>query len=569
MHARHPSRSPRTRLDWRVDRLRSRALHGDDGAALILTLLTIVVIAGLSLLLLGSVVSQFIPLHTAEKRTQTVYAAEAGLQAGLAELRLHSRVATNGNTYGKPTALPCSANVDTDGVTRYYGKLTGSLDDGASSGSGLGYDIAITYHSDNPRGKGQAWINNPANQVHCGLTTTNQPGYAVVTATGTGEGIGDLAERIGNRTVSAIYEFRLTNVNIPGGIIWVTGGTQCLKAVSAANNSAIQIVSKAQCEDQANAALVNWVYDRKWHLALASTVEVVGVTQLCITNPDTTASSQQARLSACGAGGSSRTDAGQRWSWNASWTWNGMHCSRSSNTTPVSPTSSNCQTLRNNTALKPYNNGGTLWIGNTTTQFDPTPAVGAGAASKATDQLVNYKEFGRCADVTHTDINKTFMIVYPCKQDATGNNAFDWNHKWKYTEPSRNYTTGVLPTMCANTEDAACKKDNQQIRVTPSSDYCLTVASTTGISELVFKACNSGDAKQRFTRYTHVPDQAKSWTFIDSYGRCLTADDDEKFEGNWSYLRMKPCGSGALEQKWNAPPQSSTSSFGSFREVSE
>jgi hypothetical protein len=244
-----------------------------------------------------------------------------------------------------------------------------------------------------------------------------------------------------------------------------------------------------------------------------------------------------------------------------------MQCfSSSSSSTPITPTSS-C-TLKRNANLKPYNNGNVLYIGSTTTQFDPSPAVGAGAASYTTQQLVNYQEFGRCADVTHTDINKSFMIVYPCKQDPTGNNAFSWNHKWVYTEPARNYATGVVPLLCTGSEDAECKSGPQQIRVTPSSTYCLTVVDTTGVSELVFKSCD-GSAKQRFTRYTHVPDQAKAWTIQDAYGRCLTADSTDKFEGNWSKLRMKPCGSGALDQKWNAPPQSSSASFGSFREVSE
>lgn len=536
-----------------------RVLSREDGAALMLTLITIVVIAGLSLLLLGALINQFIPLYTAEKRTQTVYAAEAGLQAGLAELRSHNRVATNGNTYGDPGSLPCSANADPDGVTRYYGALEGSLDAGGADASGLGYRITITYHSDDPVGKGQAWIDNPANQIHCGLSPLNQPAYAVVTATGTGDGIADFDEAVGNRTVSAIYEFRLTNVNIPGGILWVSGGTQCLKAQSAAANSAIQFVSKSQCDDPANAALVNWVYDKKWHLVLASTINVTGVTPLCITNPDTTRSDIQARLANCGPGGSNKSDVGQRWQWNASWTWNGVKCQGA--------VSASC-TLQNNANSKPYNKSNVLWIGTTTTQYDPAPSVGAGAASYLTKQLVNYKEFGRCADVTHADINKTFMIVYPCKQDATGNNAFDWNHKWNYTEPARNYSTGVVPTMCADSDDAACKRGPQQITVVPGSTYCLTVASTSGDSELIFKNCD-GSAKQRFTRYTQVPDQAKSWTVQDAYGRCLSADFTDKFESNWSKLKMKACGSGALEQKWNAPPQSSSSSFGSFREVSE
>lgn len=541
-----------------------KSLKNDDGAALMLTLLAIVTVAGLSLLLLGSLLGQYVPLYTAEKRTQAVYAAEAGLHAGLAELRLHERVAANGNTYGNPAALPCQPHGDPDGVTRYYGSLTGSVDSGATTESGLGYDIKITYHSDDPNGKSQSWIENPSNQMHCGLTPLNQPAFAVVTATGTGPGIANLSDDIGNRTISAIYEFSVSNVNIPGGIIWVSGGTQCLKAQSASANSAIDFVSAAQCNNPANAHLVNWVYDTKWHIVLASTINLPSP-DMCITNPNTRQTSQQARLTACGVGGTNHTDAGQRWAWNAAWTWNGMHCtSNSSSTTKINPTAS-CF-LRNNEGLKLYNNSNRLWIGNTTTQYDPSPAAGAGAASYLTQQLVNYKEFGRCADVTHTDINKDFMIVYPCKQDATGNNNFDWNHKWIYTEPARYYQNGIVPTMCEDSADTQCVRGPQRIEVRPGATYCLTVVNTAGESELVFRSC-TGAQNQQFTRYTHVPDRAKSWTIQDAYGRCLTADGDNKFEGNWSRLRMKACGSGALDQKWNAPPQSSVASFGNFREL--
>lgn len=563
------------RLSTPHDRLRhlERHLRNDDGAALLLTLFTIVTIAGLSLVLLASLVSQYVPLYTAEKRTQAVYAAETGLQAGLAELRSHQRVAADGNTYGDPAALPCAAHSDPDGVTRYYGELLGSVDSGLPTDSGLGYRITISYHSDDPVGKGETWIKNPANQIHCGLSTHNQPPYAVVTATGTGAGIANLDASVGNRTISAIYQFRVTNVNIPGGLIWLADGSRCLMAENTATNSRIGFGTQTQCENPANASRVNWVYNTKWHLVLASTIGVAGVDELCITNPNTTSTSNQtARFRECGPGGANREDAGQRWSWNASWTWNGAHCSRNSNSDPVDPTSSNCQRIRNNTQIKPYRTGSD-WLGfqhtsGTPIQFDPTPAVGAGAASYSTQQLVNYKEFGRCADVTYTQINYAHMIVYPCKQDATGANVFDWNHKWMYTEPPRNYATGVLPELCTNSEDSQCKSGPQSIRVNNGSNYCLTVVSTTGISELQFKPCTGG-ATQQFTRYTHTADQAKSWSIQDNYGRCLTADGDTKFEGNWSHLRMMPCVSGGLDQKWNAPPQSSSASFGSFREVSE
>ena len=64
-----------------------------------------------------------------------------------------------------------------------------------------------------------------------------------------------------------------------------------------------------------------------------------------------------------------------------------------------------------------------------------------------TKQIVNFKEFGRCADVTGANINNAdtpgeFNIVYPCKQDPVGA-GLAWNHKWYYNSPTVGYTNDV------------------------------------------------------------------------------------------------------------------------------
>ncbi len=91
-------------------------------------------------------------------------------------------------------------------------------------------------------------------------------------------------------------------------------------------------------------------------------------------------------------------------------------------------------------------------------------AVGKGNASFATKQVVNQTYFGRCLDVTNANINYSYMITYPCKQDPSGAGAFDWNHKWTYSEPPEG--SNSIAT---------------QISVNNGSKYCLITSGTVGI----------------------------------------------------------------------------------------
>ena len=90
--------------------------------------------------------------------------------------------------------------------------------------------------------------------------------------------------------------------------------------------------------------------------------------------------------------------------------------------------------------------------------YAPDPAVGPGAASVATHQIVNFLEFGRCMDVTDGDTSKQYMISYPCKQDPPSGANLYWNHRWFYVEP----LTGAVGAP----QQISVKKDD-------GSQYCL------------------------------------------------------------------------------------------------
>jgi Tfp pilus assembly protein PilX len=559
----------RTRADRRIARLLNamppharrvaRTLHhGDDGAALLLTVLTIVIVTGLALVLLAVLLGQFGPAYSAEKRTKTVYAAEAGLQTGLDTLRNAKRTVAGGKVFGDVTALNCQTHpADGSGPTSYT-ELNGSVD---SAANGTDYTVRISYYSDDPTGQTDDWLAGNAIDCTSGLGD-NVPAYAVVTSTARVSDADEGRSALGGdgaRTVSGIYQFKVTTTNVSGGRIWNRDRTQCLRADRAARDSGIRFVDASECEkdDDASNALLNWLYDTKWHIVLASTtVDDSDSDDLCITDPNGDAP-QRAQLQHCGDG-RTHADDNQRWAWDGNRGWYGMK-----------PVNDGGWT----TAHLNRGGDGYLRIARDETQFDPDAKVGAGAASKTTNQLVNYKEFGRCADVTNVRIDYGYMIVYPCKQDPTGANNFDWNHKWYYTEPARYYDPNdsrhdTAPETCSGDDAAACTAGNQQItvKVNNSDRYCLTVVdphATT--SELQYKKCNGGKS-QNFTRYTAMSDNAKSWTIQDAYGRCLTADNSRKHDTSWSHLTMTTCASNDFSQKWNAPALSTSTSFGGFRE---
>ena len=59
----------------------------------------------------------------------------------------------------------------------------------------------------------------------------------------------------------------------------------------------------------------------------------------------------------------------------------------------------------------------------------PVASVGAGMSGAATQQLVNYQEFGRCLDATDQDPDHSFMIAFPCKQSPNPS-EIRWNQKY-------------------------------------------------------------------------------------------------------------------------------------------
>jgi len=503
----------------------------DAGAALISVMLFVILLGGLSLVLLATLLGQIAPSFSAQQNTQTGYAAQAGLQAGVAALRSAGAAPdAQGIIYGDPDRLPCG--------------FTGNVDNTAQT---IWYDVSIQYYNADPTNESDIW--RDANDMTC-LTpggVTQVPRFALLISEAISPAAANAVTGQSERVISAVYAFKVTNINIPGGRIWDFNGEFCMRAVSATAGSQITFNSAANCPEDNQLAL--WIYDTDYRIKLASTT-VAGQTPLCMTGPIAAAGNNRMQLQPCiAAGDAARWN--QLWNLFAGPVWYGQHQA--------------IATGRSNVCISSGFNNGT----NLVNQFvlarngcvgsqRPEAKVGAGAASKSTNQIVSYSEFGRCADVTDENINRTFMIVYPCKQDARGSGVgILWNHKWFYEEPAAGESEALDQDVFIRLHDS----------MAATSKYCMQTPLDTSTSVYVtFSVCNN-TVRQDWDRVQDSGNYDTSYLFIDKYGRCLTANPNpaDLYANAYSKMTVASC-NGTLAQKWNAPPGQTDSSFGGFRE---
>jgi hypothetical protein len=181
------------------------------------------------------------------------------------------------------------------------------------------------------------------------------------------------------------------------------------------------------------------------------------------------------------------------------------------------------------------------------TSWVPSPSIGAGAASSSqrgtnAAQWVNYKEFGRCIDVTNQDPNTSFLIDYPCKQNPYPG-AVRWNQL---------FASLAIPTAQSSVTG--------QIVTTNTANglqYCLTSPGTNG-GFVTIKTC-SGSALQSWTIYDgdNSLNYSTKYTVV-SGSLCLGLSATATNGGPWSVLDIETC-NGSTQQKWNADPNVLTS----------
>jgi hypothetical protein len=508
----------------------------DSGAAMITALLAILVTAMFSIVMLGVIMSQITPTRLEQATTQTVYAAETGINVVVGQIRAAAALPDGlGNIYGDTRKLPCSSQ--------------GTVGSGSTA---LSYSVTISYYTEDPTTKDDAW--RLSHKLACSSGGPSQdPTHALIQSTGTGLVVQNVTGGV-HRTVEAVYAFQVTNTNIPGGFIKSFDGTKpddpakyCLEATQPEAGAEVKYVAAATCVE-GNAKQL-WIYGKDYTIKLAySTVPTSGLAPLCMTGAPG-AGSSKITLTAC-VKATDPNGYNQLWSWEGGATWQGETLVSGNLVKSGYYMSSGVPNVVSAGSNLQLSTGGSDNT-NEWSSFDPDPRIGAGAAGKSTNQIVNYQEFGRCADVTDEDLSRPMEIVYPCKQDPNPSQSeLTWNHKWSYVEP----TSGT------GTQDTT-------ITVTNGSVYCLTSVNADG-GYPTFNSC-TGAPNQKWTRVDQLDSYDDSYLFKDAYGRCLDVGptyDDGARAYPWSTIVVNPCGA-ALSQKWNAPANSSPAALGGYWEL--
>ena len=508
-----------------------RGSSGDEGSGLILVFLVMLISSALSLVLLEGAVSMAKQASANNKRVTSLSAAQAGLDAGLGQIRAAVNTVTNVGDVG---SIPCTIAPGQVGGTN-------TPSQGSTTGS---YVVSVQYFAVDPTAQSSAWQANSSNTINCPALghPDKVPGYALLKSTGT-----SAAGKA--RTVQTTYIFTTTNQNISGGLIHVQGGGQsgipdlCPDAGSA-HPAVGDLITMQPCDstDQGQ----RWAYQTDLSLLLTSTTnDQLPAAPMCIqaTGTPYAPSGTPLKVAACtGQPTTGTVSILQQFSYDD----NGQfESSKYNGTTPA--LSGLCWKV-----TTPNTAGSGLTVNSCGQSWRPEAAVGAGMAGANTRQIVNYQEFGRCIDATNQDPNYAFMIAYPCKQSPDPS-SLTWNQLYSYIASTT--TVGVHQISTADTANGIT--------------YCLTSPMAQQTSPTVagpfvrLNPCPTGalPANMQWTETLNTGNYLTSWEIQDGENPALclgvsltgTGTASTSGLGEWDSLYVQPC-DGSLEQKWNAPP---------------
>jgi Ricin-type beta-trefoil lectin domain len=518
-----------------------RALGRDeDGTAILLVLLAIMVVGALSVLSLGTIIAQVQPTSFQKKDLLTVNGAEAGLDAGLAAIRNATATDSSGTTLGDRSLLPCWTN--------YVGQVTGT---GAKD---VSFTATISYFSSDPSNQTTTWRN--ANDLSCGaFGPPITPSYALVQSSGQAAGLRGQAANVGNRTMETVYLFKLTDTNVSGGLIKSSAGL-CYAATS--DTPAIGSSVKVQtCAPGTGAQL--WAFRPDFTIQLTASQTTVSAAGLCISGAPASAGATTGPVSLQTCNGN---DYKQKWGISDARAFFGHLLGNFANKWYLTPISDTV--------------GGVLEADGNSQSVLPDAQVGSGAAGTTSDivdgvalQWVNYKEFGRCLDITDWVLNSSpysagrpSEISYPCKQDPmllSGNAGAlpGWNEVFTWASSSKQFfllmpSTGTGPYTGLGTK------------------YCMKTSTVSGGYVTFDTSCNtSADYQWTVNRDTGASNTR--YTIVDGYGKCLSVGPQNlTYPTSYTYssIIVSTC-SGATAQKWNAPPSLQDSPTKNTQEIKD
>ncbi|GIE84431.1 ricin-type beta-trefoil lectin domain protein [Actinoplanes regularis] len=480
-----------------------------------LALLVVTVALSLSATLAPIVIRQIKSTQSYDQRGAALDAAQAGLDVMMARVRAASDEEQNGHLENLP---PCT--------------MTGAVD---TTGGGVKstYQVTVIYRDQNGKEMG-------------GCVVNDVPTTATLTSAGSSGAT--------TRTLTATYVFSTSNTNIPGGQIKIATSSvkdqnnnlvdQCLDAGSAASPAAGTPVTSQQCNGSSQQ---QFGYTSDLYLKLIYSESSTAPLGMCLfANSTRVSGTTPVVFQACPT---VRTTTYQ-------WALDGSSVFHATTSASKSD-GSFCMNLKTpgsvtDRAVVLAGCGATA----TKNIWRSAPGVGSGMAGDATNQLVNYKQFSRCLDVTDKSTGSTYMIAWFCKQDPGA--LVDFNQQWVHPVP-------VLPAISAtgpiivNNSTANSNANNGSA----NNNYCLRSPGTpTSISWVTVVSCKDaatqGQPALTWTVYHDTGDYGTSYRIMDFKGNCLQPTEQGTgisgdFHGDGtSKVKIAKCTTEDI-QKWNAP----------------
>jgi hypothetical protein len=480
----------------------------DDRGSLLFALLLAMIGLSVTALLVPMVLRQVSATQSYVDRNMALGAAQAGLEVAMA----HMRAANDGAGGGELGELPC-------------GPITGSVIPG-----GPRYSVQIKYYSFDPRTLTDPW--NPPVGIACASSGVQRtPAYAYMISDGYDQA-SDLQSR---RKLKGTYTFQTSNANIPGGLIHVYNGNPdlCFDAGSTLP-AAGTLLQLQPCNAQSIQQM--FAYNTDLTIVLISSRTATNPLGMCLDAGNPQAATNSVRFQPCAVQASPPaahpTVPWQRWSLNDG--------SNLQGTTDGSTLNSFYFRIQSPNTAGSFVNlvSGTGGAG----RFSPEAPAGAGASGTTSGQLVNFKQFGRCLDVTEFDILYGYLINWPCKQ-APDPAQVGWNQRW------------TLPAVPAGSPSASGR--------IVTSVYCLRSPGSTAAGQYVTvvlcPVIGSTPTNMTWTVYEKTTTYATSYRVVDGFGNCLQPTDPTATPADLypngtqvSKIVVRAC-DGSTLQKWNAP----------------
>lgn len=469
----------------------------NDRGSLPMAMLVTMVAVSLSAMLSPLVINQVTMTRSSVARNGVLDGTQAGIDVAMAQIRAAGTAAGDGVLEYLP---PC--------------QMTGVLGD-RTTPPVIGYDVRITYYDSEG-----ATLSCPPTEV---------PATALLRATGTstvGRGV------VTTRAIEATYTFRKSNANTDGGSIRLASPTTnplCLDSGSSSAPSAGQKVKLQLCIP--GSSRQRFAYNKYINLLLVGSETKANPLGMCLDAGPSQTTNAVVYFQPC----KDPKIGQQQWGLNDSSNFRGTTNGVSAN--GLCFNAKTAGTADSEIILGSCGGGDNVRV------FRSDAGVGAGMAGVTTGQLVNFKQFSRCLDVTNLTPTFSYMIAWYCKQAPDGN--VTWNQKWTFPQPAAPAVTATGVIRSGN-----------------STSYCLKSPGNTAANQYVaLETCAASGtlpARLQWTVYGDTNEYASGYQIVDDWGFCLTptrldvSPADTHPDGT-AKIKVAACDGSEL-QKWNAPP---------------